>query len=221
MKLYFLFFACCCSILCCTHQRKSIVSEVGLLGHQFQFYHIENDSSKPTWGRGMNQRIWYKGEMTIKDIKSFHSTKTGDQVITDYPVDCYLFKYPASGLIYEYRHFADTAELLQVFKKNAYVKLTNGTDYRDDGIPALIDQHNQELPDTLVDKLSFKRTLMSGKDSTGKEYYFIEYFRCDKKDGILNYYNLNVTSSRQAGCPLIKADAVLSPRKDCPFFQKK
>lgn len=220
MKLYFLFF--CCFIICCTQHKAPVsTSEAGLLGREFQFYHIENDSSKPTWGRGMDQRIWYKDGMTIKDIKSFHSTKAGDQVTATYPVDCYLFKYPPSGLVYEYGNFSDTAKLLQVFKANAYVTLINGTAYRDDGIPALTGQTNLDLPDTLINKISFKRILMSGKDSTGKDYYFLEYFRCDKREGILKSYNLNIAGSEKAGCPLVKADAILSPQKKLPLFSEE
>lgn len=196
-------------------------NESGIIEKVPQFYHIENNISTPTWGEGMRQKIWYKNQMTIKEMKGFYSNTMNKQTTMTYPVHCYLFKYQPTGIIYEYRHFSDTAQVLQVFKKTDYVSLVSGVPYQDEQLPQLKSHGDDYLSDTLVDQVNYKRRLLHREDSTGKLYYFMVYFRCDKKDGFLKSYNLALEESKKVGCPATKSYAVLSPHNKLPLFSEK
>lgn len=197
----------------------------GVIEKVTQFYEVKDQKNIPTWGPEMAERTWFKdkGEMTIRTVKMFRYHTENKQTSATYPIVCYLFKYKPTGMIYEYRSFSDTADLLQKFRTSDSVNLISQPrifHYEDE--PALPRKLIREttLPDTVLKSISYKRKFLHMKIHE-KDYYYVSYSRCDEETRFLKIVDMELGKRKEDACPVTRAESLLTPESQFPAMTQE
>lgn len=195
----------------------------GVLEKVPQFYEIVNNINTPSWGPGLAEKIWYNSRATIKTVKASSSITIDKKTTTTYPVYCYLFYYKPTGMLYEYRHFSDTALPLQKFKASDTFTLVSVDIYHYEDAPGpereIITQ--EKLPDTLIENIPYEVKFIHSREATGKSLYLLTFSRCDENMRFLKSYGLDLDRKEKDACPMIKYYIVSSPENRMPLFSQE
>lgn len=206
-------------------RQKEDTLNAGVIDKVTQFYEAVDQKNIPTWGREMAERTWFKNndEMTIRTVKMFRSHTANKITTRTYPIVCYLFKYKPTGMMYEYRHFSDTAALLQTFRTSDSVNLVSQPRiFHYESEPALPRKLIREsaLPDTVIESVNYKRKFLHIKIHE-KDYYYVSYSRCDEEARFLKIVDMELGKRKEDACPVTLAESRLMPESQFPAMTQE
>lgn len=164
----------------------------------------------PGWS--FKAKIWYRDSLAIEEISTLKIITDAYKNTTEKTViDHYRFNDLRSGVIYEYKNFADTARIIKQYIYSDTMKLSGGWGFISERhIKSRKDP--ESLSDTLIGEIYYKRVrVLQGTDI---DPFFIDcYFRCDKKETVFNY---DPRLSKMIGCPLVKLYNYSPFKKETP-----
>ncbi len=157
-------------------------------------------------------KVWHKDSLIIEEANhlSIHTDPYKNET-WEFILDKYIFIDLRTKSFYEYSSFSDTATLLRKYIQDDTVHIDGGWNFY--AYTQLVPDYNPEnLPDTIINNISYKRFKRSRKVSTEdgeKTSIFIGYLRCDKKSSIFQF---DKAFSEKMGCPLVMFESKIIPK---------
>lgn len=189
------------SINSCTGQKSCTKCGIIVSKMKFMTPSQYEYTSVPTYGK--DQKIWYKDSMVIEEIKYLYIRQVNnDQEERKEVVDHYTFIQLPTRSFYNYATLTDTAKILKKYTQPDSEAVFSGWNfyrYWD----TQISEPLQNLPDTTINKIIYKRVKMINTINSEKgkwRHIKIGYFRCDKRGTIFQY---DKRLSEKIGCPMV------------------
>lgn len=154
----------------------------------------------------LSKKSWFKDSLEISEEKTLYiKTDTAHHTSREFKLNCYLFKNTASGIVFQYMHFSDTAKPVKRFAISDSAKLMGGGFYYPPSHePNSKIQKLYYLPDTVISSITYKRVVQAMP--IPKDTIFDIYFlRCDIGKSIASRYNLNDSVNKMSNCTAVKA----------------
>jgi hypothetical protein len=204
------------------YQAKSQCTNCGIAVFKGSFYN-------PTLSKYVNRqtdypniKVWYRDSCVIEKIEGINIKSTvglhysGERLEKRWIVLIdYVFIYLPTHSFYRYKTFADTAKLAEQFTKPDSIQTSGVWNFYASTAKNMPDSINP-MTDTTIKNINYKRKMLVyfDKDSAKTPFYFIGYFRCDKKGTM---FQLEKSLSEKVGCPMVRSDGLPNPRRPRPL----
>jgi hypothetical protein len=188
------------SFVSCT-SGQLVVSDTsaGLIELNIQLYDtVGNQFSKPVLS--IKDKVWYKDSIVIEEVHSIKIVSSSSQPATqEIILENYRFNDLRTRMVYEYKHFADSAKITRIYSLDDTTKIYGGWDFKFKR--KLEYQGSPEgLSDTIIDQIGYKRVKLKSAIKYNP-FFMICYFRCDRKGTM---FDIDPPLSKMIGCPLVK-----------------
>jgi len=178
-----------------SNSSKPKISNNGIVQMKTIFY----DSSGAPSFTDVKQ-VWYKDSSTIEKInRADFQTDSSDKTTLSFSTLFFRFIDLRQKVLYDYKHFSDSAKPINIAQlPDSMMKY--GWSYYSHKVRR-IQRTPQELSDTLIGDLVYKRIRFNfvGDDST--KGYKIAYYRCDEK---ARMFSLEKEYSKKINCTMIR-----------------
>lgn len=180
-------------LLSCTSKPKMINN--GIVEMKTAFY-----DSRGTPSFIDLKQVWYKDSSTIEKINRTDFLTVGSKTTVTYSTLLFRFIDLRQKIFYDYKHFSDSAMPINKAPLPDSMMTDYGWSYyshkvrRIQGIP-------QELSDTLIGHLNYRRIRFNFIGDELAKGYKIGYYRCDEK---ARMFSLEKSYSKKINCTMIR-----------------
>ena len=181
---------------------RTIVEECAI--KNYQIWQLGSDTPTVT----IKENVWYRDSIGITQVCSIYTSDSGGVKKTKVLTNGYRFFDMRNKLIYEYHHFADTANIVRKFLYSDTTVLVGGWDFfKNYSMPL---DTLTKLPDTLMASIPHQKYRVV-HTSNGTQIVSIALFRCDIPFTI---FKIDKGLSEKVGCPMVSVQMIPSGTND-------